>query len=160
MADGSAVKSNDISYVYETPSEETVPYDGYSGTNELKGIAGIISEKQAEKIARGSKIINIPKNYALKNICGYNDSDNVNRYFYTLLFAGSKRSDYAEVMLDAKSGEIVNFSRPQNKGKSVITNEKAKKIAKKLLRFLLPSIQTIICLIMPEKTAYSRLSGM
>ena len=46
-----------------------------------------------------------------------------------MLFIGAKNSDYAEVMLDAKSGEIVNFSKSQNAGKNVITNENAKRIA-------------------------------
>ncbi len=39
-------------------------------------------------------------------------------------------------MLDAKSGEIVNFNKSQHEGKRIITNEKAKRIAQKALAVL------------------------
>ena len=142
---GNAVKLNDVSYVYETSSEEkqgAVPYpearDEYTESNELKGMPGILSVKQAETIARSNKIINVPKNYTLKSVYGFKDSDNENKCFYTLLFIGGKNSNYVEVMLDAKSGEIVNFSRTQNFGKKVITNANAKEIAQKALALLAP----------------------
>lgn len=70
---GEIVKLNDVSYSYQTSSEEkhaALPYpeaqNEYTEANELKGIAGIFSEKQAEAAARSNKIINIAKNYVLK----------------------------------------------------------------------------------------------
>lgn len=67
-----------------------------------------------------------------------------------MLFIGAKNSDYAEVMLDAKSGEIVNFSKSQNAGKNVITNENAKRIALNALAALAPKhIKTILSTITP-----------
>ena len=41
-------------------------------------------------------------------------------------------------MMDAKNGEIVNFSRPQNAGKKSVTDQKAKAIAKNALASLAP----------------------
>ncbi len=144
-ASGKPIKLNDISYVYETSSEEEqdeFPYtevgEVYSETNELKDICGILSEKQAEAAARKNKIINIPKNYTLRNVYGFKDSESENKYFYTLLFVGTKNSDYTEVMMNAKDGKIVNFSKPQNAGKKTITDEKAKRIARNALAYLAP----------------------
>lgn len=143
---GNPIKLNDVSYVYQSSAEEkqgAFPYpearDEYTEANELKGISDILSERKAVEIARGNEIINIPKYYKLRSVCGFKDSDNENKCFYTLLFVGAKNSDYVEVMLDAKSREIVNFNRTQNDGKKVITNEKAKKIAQKALAVLAPS---------------------
>lgn len=142
--DGKPIELNDVSY--DTPSvgeSDEVPYSEVQGefaqTDELKGVSGIISERKAEATARSNKIINIPKNYNLKSICGFRGDEGENKYFYTLLFVGAKKCEYAEVMMDAKSGEIVNFSKTQNRGKNSITDQKALKISKNALAVLAPN---------------------
>lgn len=139
------INLNDITYIHDDSEEQksgAVPYpnarDEYAEPNELKGMAGIISASKAEKIARSSKIINIPENYTLRSTGGFKNADNENKCFYTLLFVGEKSRDYAEVMIDAKSGEILHFGKTQNAGKNVITKEKAKEIAQNAVENLAP----------------------
>lgn len=79
--------------------------------SELEKISGLMSEKDAEKAARENKIINLDPELKVSNIRLIRDYINAEKYSYSIRFENKseEKYDYANVSLDAKTGEVLSF---------------------------------------------------
>lgn len=134
--------------VYKVPEEDDVVYrdqnstmgkgDGDSGLSEVEQaeidkISGLISKKDAEKIVRDNKIINVPSDWKLERTSLTRDYIDDEIYKYTLAFE-NEEYDWITAEVDARTGQILCFYRPGDYSVRNQDLETEKQIAKEALK--------------------------
>lgn len=89
---------------------------------EMEKLDGLLSQNDATKIAQSEPMFELD-NFKVENVslsCDYYDKE---KYIYSFTFYSEKDKLRARVSLDAKSGEILNFSKPDYNEKETTVSE-------------------------------------
>ena len=145
--DGEVTSIYDFYPLYDKTAD--MGAEGYTSNEELspdekaavEGIAGLISQGEAEKISR--EILELDSEYKLNYVNLYKDWRGEDSYSWQLEFMkGSKsKAYYVSISIDAKTKELIYFYRfgPEDGNKRVeYDKEKALEIAKEYIRKMNP----------------------
>ena len=109
-------------------------------TTENGKIAGLISEKEAEKLVRKNKALKLSDKLELKTVNLYKDSYDEKAYLYRLYFSDNAKTS-ASAAINAETGEITDFSKYTQKDKEngkKLDTDKLIKLAETALKSLAP----------------------
>lgn len=108
---------------------------------EIENLQNVISKTKADEIARGNKVINIPKDLELKSANLNTSYSDDKKYYYNLYYYNDNDEDYryCHVTLDAVTGDILSFYKDSKYDEEKkLTDEEAIKIADNAKVVLLP----------------------
>ncbi len=109
-------------------------------TAELEKIAGLISEKEAERLVRSNKAVKLSDKLTLKSVNLYKDKYNEKAYLYRLYFSDDDKTD-AYAAVNAETGEITAFSKYTYNDKESdkkLDSDKLKELGEAALKSLAP----------------------
>lgn len=97
---------------------------------EMEKLDGLLSQEDATKIAQSEPMFELD-NFKVENVSLSRDYYDKEKYTYSFTFYSEKDKLRARVSLDAKNGEILNFSKPDyNEKETTISEEIAEQTLK------------------------------
>jgi len=103
---------------------------------EMEKIDGLLSKEEVMKIAENEKLFNL-QNFELQNVFLSRERYDKERYTYSLSYYSEEEKVRANVTLDAKTGEILSFSKPNyNQSEETVSEDVAQQTLKDAVKSL------------------------